>query len=72
MERLRYGAQAPAGHWSLSATLLEHRYVGGSLRSTLKTADGQTLTAFSQAKDELEPGASVRIWWDERHAAVIV
>ena len=71
MERLCYGSRAPEGHWSLPATLVEHRFAGGSLRTTLTAPDGQTLTAFSQTRPELEPGAPVRIWWDERHAAVI-
>ena len=71
MERLCYGSRAPEGHWSLPATLVEHRFAGGSLRTTLPAPDGQTLTAFSQTRPELEPGAPVRIWWDEQHAAVI-
>ena len=50
MERLCYGSRAPEGHWSLPATLVEHRFAGGSLRTTLTAPDGQTLTAFSQTR----------------------
>lgn len=72
MERVRFADEAPAGQWSLPATLAEYRYTGGSLRSTLKLADGQTLIAYNQARPAIEPGAGVRVWWDERQAAVIL
>lgn len=73
MERLRYGPEQDAvpGQWWLPGTLIEHRYVGGSLHSTVALSDGQRMTAFSTRQKEAEPGDAVRIWWDEAHAAVI-
>ncbi len=72
MERLQYAMAAPPGHWSIPATLVEHRFASGSLRSTVELPDGQRLTAYNQARTDIEPGAQVRVWWDEQHAAVIV
>ncbi len=71
MERLSYAADAPDGQWSLPATLIEHRYVGGSLRSLVELTDGQRLTVYNQARQDLPTGAQVRVWWDASHAAVI-
>ncbi|MDR0929152.1 MAG: ABC transporter ATP-binding protein [Oscillospiraceae bacterium] len=71
MERLQYAAEAPEGQWSLPAVLADHRYTGGTLRATIAMADGQRLTAFTQAQGRLEAGSAVRIWWDERRAAVV-
>lgn len=71
MERLRYDRQAREGHWSLPGTVTSHHYVGGSLRTEIEMADGQRMTAFSSRRQAAEPGETVRVWWNERHAAVI-
>ena len=71
MERLFFDAQAPKGHWFLPATLVEYRYVGGSLHTTIALADGQKLTAFTQMRPDIEPGSPIQVWWDEAHVTVI-
>ncbi|MDL2318932.1 ABC transporter ATP-binding protein, partial [Eubacteriales bacterium OttesenSCG-928-A19] len=71
MERLRYDKAPREGHWCLPATMIEHRYAGGSLHSTVELADGQRMTAFSERRQESEPGDAVCVWWNEKHAAVI-
>lgn len=72
MERLHFGREAPAGHWSLPGLLEENRYVGGMLYTTVSLADGQKLTAISERRQDIAPGEAVRVWWNERHAAVIL
>ncbi len=71
MECLQYATAAPPDQWSIPATLVEHRYTSGSLRTTVELLDGQRLTAFNQTRTDIEPGTAVRVWWDEEHAAVI-
>ncbi len=72
MERVRFASEAPEGQWSIPATLLEYRFANGMLRSNLLLPDGQALTVFNQTRPDLEPGGPVQVWWDERHAAVIL
>jgi spermidine/putrescine transport system ATP-binding protein len=71
MERLRFSKSAPEGQWSIPATIVEHRFAGGSLHASIRLADGQNLTAFTQTKPEMEPGDAIRVWWDEKQTAVI-
>lgn len=71
MERLRFSKAAPDGQWSLPATLVEHRFAGGSLHASIRLADGQSLVAFTQTKPDMEPGDAIRVWWDEKQTAVI-
>lgn len=72
MERLRFGKEAPEGQWSIPGTLVEHRFVGGSLHSTLELVAGQQVTAFSEQRQQIEAGESIHLWWDADNAAVIV
>ncbi len=72
MERVHYEAKAPEGQWSVPGTLVEYRFANGMLRSTVSLADGQVLTVYNQTRPDIEPGGAVRVWWDERHAAVIL
>ncbi len=72
MERVRFASEAPQGQWFIPATLEEYRFANGMLRSTLALPDGQTLTVYNQTRPDLEPGGQVKVWWDERHAAVIL
>ena len=71
MERLQFANNAPDGQWSLPATLVEHRFAGGSLHALIRLGDGQHIDAFTQAKQGVNPGDAIRIWWDEKQAAVI-
>lgn len=72
MERLRFGLEAPEGRWSLPGKLEENRYVGGMLYTTVSLAGGQRLTAISERRLDIAAGEAVRVWWNERHAAVIL
>lgn len=72
MERVHVAQKAPEGQWSLPATLTEHRFASGLLRSTVSLPGGQPLTAITQNRAGVDPGGAVRVWWDEKHAAVIL
>lgn len=72
MERVKFGLTAPQDHWSLPATLIERRFAGGSLHTTVALADGQKLAAYTQDRPEIRVGDSVQVWWEEKNAAVIV
>jgi spermidine/putrescine transport system ATP-binding protein len=71
MERLQFAKTAPGGQWSLPATLVEHRFAGGSLHASIRLSDGQMIDAFTQSKQDIDPGDAIRIWWDEKQTAVI-
>jgi len=71
MERLLFAKNTPKSQWSLPATLVEHRFAGGSLHATIRLKDGQNIDAFTQAKQELNSGDAIRVWWDEKQTAVI-
>ncbi|MCL1796203.1 MAG: ABC transporter ATP-binding protein [Clostridia bacterium] len=72
MERLKISQEAPDGQWSLPATLVNHRFAGGSLRMTVAISDGQLLTALNQTTRDAQPGDAVRVWWNARHTPAVL
>jgi hypothetical protein len=42
------------------------------MRATMALADGPRMAVYVKVRPNIEPGDAVRVWWDERLAAVIL
>lgn len=71
-ERLHYGA-APDSGFTLTGTVVEHRYTGGALITRLRLFDGQELTASGHGRADEAPaiGSTVPVWWDPTQVAIV-
>lgn len=71
-ERLRFGTRR-LGSCSLEGTLMEKRYAGGSLRATIRLADGHDLLALCASAEwaQGEVGGRVYLSWNPDEAPVV-
>ncbi len=71
-ERLHYAAE-PRAPFTLSGTVVENRYTGGSLITRIRLASGEELTASGHGLAHEAPavGSTVYPWWDPAQVAVV-
>lgn len=71
-ERLRFSPEAGTGA-CLSGTLVERRYAGGSMRASIRLADGREITALCAGIEHArgDVGERVYLQWNPEEAPVV-